>query len=654
MKYISAFIKLLFFFGVLVFLFLLAPLFANAETNTFVNTLNFHVSSNNRYISDPYIKYNNKYQELTFIDGEIPPLSEQMPPYSGYWGFNSNWNSSLDYNGMFYRMLVQSNSDLNFYNAPDELYIPINLNTDGLSVSEDYVNLTFQLYSECGFDISSDICAEVGPLRTGRISVELYDTVYFSSQYVITSPNKSYSCYTTNINDYSAAAVVCTIPRSSFVGSSAYKVLKLNLNSDIYRTYKPADGSDYYEEIYDIFLRDQYWFSGTEHAPHTLTVVPGKDSVSATINISDTSDVSKYCFGLSLPGGGEMEQCSESNEFTFSGLSNGEYQLSSYVVYTDNTMSTRVVEIFEITDSVIPVLNYSVYMGGYDDKLYVDLCGSYGVSAPIKSYFYQLDGGEWIQSDKCTHDFDVDGYGYYDVKVYVEDELGNQSIVGGTAMNFKDPQETNENFLEGIVETLDNFFNGFFDFVNKVLDPDTWFGVNSGYLNDWFSRMNMLFSEQFGFLAYPFTWILTFLQRLVEYQDTGHYIISWPDIAVPNFDTNIISAGSFDLATLLKNSTIATFHDLYFTCLNGLIILSFLNLCMNKINSVLGSHDVQVYEITSTTDSQSFTDRSSASSSLSVRNRIGQGNAGLSGSQSKTRSDGSSITTTTTRRRRIK
>ena len=96
------------------------------------------------------------------------------------------------------------------------------------------------------------------------------------------------------------------------------------------------------------------------------------------------------------------------------------------------------------------------------------------------------------------------------------------------------------------------------------------------------------------------------------------YVISWGDIKVPNFDVNIIEAGSFDLASLLDNSTIATFHDLYFTCLNGLIILSFLNLCLNKINSVLGSHDVQVYEITSTTDSQSYSDRSSASSSLSV------------------------------------
>ena len=59
-----------------------------------------------------------------------------------------------------------------------------------------------------------------------------------------------------------------------------------------------------------------------------------------------------------------------------------------------------------------------------------------GVAAKLKYYYYQLDGGEWIQSTTCTHDFDVDGYGYYDVQVYVEDALGNQSLVSGLATNF--------------------------------------------------------------------------------------------------------------------------------------------------------------------------------------------------------------------------
>ena len=642
MKYLSAFIKLLFFFGVLVFLFLLAPLFANATT--LESQLQFRVSSYYLNESEPYIYYNGSYQQLDFLDGEIPPFSEKMPPYYGYWGFSNNWTGNSNYNGMYYRMLVKTNSDIEYYNAPEELYIPVRLPMSN-DIEEDYTIISFRVYSACSYDISQEVCNEVGILRPGMLTAELGSR--------ITNRNGKFSfegsnaCTITTVDGFNQAMINCVIPTDRTSDNSGeYRVLKLNLNSDVYRTFSP-EGEDYYQDFYDIFVRDIFYYQGTDSSIHDVSVSVDKDTATAVLTTDNASDVTQYCVELRTPAGSLISECQESNTFTFNDLSNGQYELGTIIYYNDGSQSMRVTELFDITDSVKPVLNFNIYMGGYDDKLYVDLCGSYGIAAPLQYYYYQLDGGEWIQSTTCTHDFDVDGYGYYDVKVYVEDELGNQSLQSGLATNFSDPTEKNQNFIEEIG-------NSFLDFIDTVLDPDTWFGVNSGYLNDWFSRMNMLFSEQFGFLAYPFTWILTFLQRLVEYQDTGHYIISWPDIAVPNFDTNIISAGSFDLATLLENSTIATFHDLYFTCLNGLIILSFLNLCMNKINSVLGSHDVQVYEITSTTDSQSFTDRSSASSSLSVRNRIGQGNAGLSGSQSKTRSDGSSITTTTTRRRRIK
>ena len=59
-------------------------------------------------------------------------------------------------------------------------------------------------------------------------------------------------------------------------------------------------------------------------------------------------------------------------------LSNGQYELGTYIYYSDGSQSMRVTELFDITDSVKPVLNFNIYMGGYDDKLYVDLCGSYG------------------------------------------------------------------------------------------------------------------------------------------------------------------------------------------------------------------------------------------------------------------------------------
>ena len=601
MKYVSAFIKLLFFFGVLVFLFLLAPLFANAVT--LESQLQFRVSSYYLNESEPYIYYNGSYQQLDFLDGEIPPFSEKMPPYYGYWGFSNNWTGNSDYNGMYYRMLVKTNSDIEYYNAPEELYIPVRLPMSN-DIEEDYTIISFRVYSACSYDISQEVCNEVGILRPGMLTAELGSRITNrNGRFVFEG---SSGCTVTTNDSFNEAMINCVIPTDRTSDNSGeYRVLKLNLNSDVYRTFSPQ-GEDYYQDFYDIFVRDIFFYQGTNNSIHDVDVTTDKDIATAVLTTDNVSDVTQYCVELRTPAGSLISECQESNTFTFSGLSNGQYELGTYIYYSDGSQSMRVTELFDITDSVKPVLNFNIYMGGYDDKLYVDLCGSYGVAAKLQYYYYQLDGGEWIQSTTCTHDFDVDGYGYYDVKVYVEDALGNQSLVSGLATNFSDPTEENQDFMQWIIDSTDSFFNNVIEFFNKVLDPDTWFGVDDSYLNDWFSRMNMLFSEQFGFLAYPFTWILTFLQRLVEYQDTGHYVISWGDIKVPNFDVNIIEAGSFDLATLLENDVINTFHETYFIVVNGLIILTFLNYCLNKINSVLGSNDVREYDVSTASDVVTF------------------------------------------------
>ncbi|HIQ93868.1 TPA: hypothetical protein IAB29_01875 [Candidatus Ventrenecus stercoripullorum] len=601
MKYVSAFIKLLLFFAVLVFLFLLAPLLSNAVT--LESQLQFRVSNYYLNYSEPYIYYNASYQQLDFLDGEIPSFSEQMPPYYGYWGFSNTWTGNSDYNGMYYRMLVKTNSDIEYYNAPEELYIPIRLPMSN-DIEEDYTIISFRVYSACSYDISQEVCNEVGILRPGMLTAELGSRIFTNNgKFTFEGSN---ACTVTTNDSFNEAMINCVIPTDRTSDNSGeYRVLKLNLNSDVYRTFSPQ-GEDYYQDFYDIFVRDIFFYQGTNNSIHDVDVTTDKDIATAVLTTDNVSDVTQYCVELRTPAGSLISECQESNTFTFSGLSNGQYELGTYIYYSDGSQSMRVTELFDITDSVKPVLNFNIYMGGYDDKLYVDLCGSYGVAAKLQYYYYQLDGGEWIQSTTCTHDFDVDGYGYYDVKVYVEDALGNQSLVSGLATNFSDPTEENQDFMQWIIDSTDSFFNNVIEFFNKVLDPDTWFGVDDSYLNDWFSRMNMLFSEQFGFLAYPFTWILTFLQRLVEYQDTGHYVISWGDIKVPNFDANIISAGSFDLATLLENDVINTFHETYFIVVNGLIILSFLNYCLNKINSVLGSNDVREYDVSTASDVATF------------------------------------------------
>ena len=119
-------------------------------------------------------------------------------------------------------------------------------------------------------------------------------------------------------------------------------------------------------------------------------------------------------------------------------------------------------------------------------------------------------------------------------------------------------------------------------------------------------------------MSYPFTWVITFLQRFTELTDTGSYIISWSDIKVPNFDYVIISKGSFDLASLLNNSNIKTMHDIYLMCIDALVILSFFNYCSNVYNRIFGNNDIYETDILSASQNYTIDDKQQVHKSVTA------------------------------------
>lgn len=148
------------------------------------------------------------------------------------------------------------------------------------------------------------------------------------------------------------------------------------------------------------------------------------------------------------------------------------------------------------------------------------------------------------------------------------------------------------NLPSTIVQLL---IDGLLELMQTLFIPD------NDYLTDWFTDIRDEFEGQLGFLSYPVTWIIQILERFLTLEDTGHYVITWSGIQVPNFDFNIIPAGSFDLATLLENDTINNMHELYFIITNALLLLAFFSLCMNTYNRVFGG-DIDNYEYITVTD----------------------------------------------------
>ena len=137
-------------------------------------------------------------------------------------------------------------------------------------------------------------------------------------------------------------------------------------------------------------------------------------------------------------------------------------------------------------------------------------------------------------------------------------------------------------------------------------------------LSNWFNDVNTSLTEQFGFLSYPFTWVITFLQRFTELQDTGSYVVSWSDIKVPNFDFVIISKGSFDFASLLDNANIKSMHDIYLMCMDALLIFSFFNYCSNVYNRIFGNNDTYETDILSASQNYTVDDNGKVHTSVSA------------------------------------
>jgi len=161
--------------------------------------------------------------------------------------------------------------------------------------------------------------------------------------------------------------------------------------------------------------------------------------------------------------------------------------------------------------------------------------------------------------------------------------------------------KTTKNIFQQLIELPGKIINGITSALSSIVSLigdllKSLFIPSDDYLQGWFTDVQGSIETQLGFLAYPFTWILEVLGKFLTLSDTGSYVISWSALKVPNFeDFTLISAGSYDLASLLSNKTIKAFHDMYLIILDALMVLAFMSLCMNTYNKVFGG-DQDNYE----------------------------------------------------------
>lgn len=300
----------------------------------------------------------------------------------------------------------------------------------------------------------------------------------------------------------------------------------------------------------------------------------------------------------------------------------GSYNLDVKVCYSKSTDDYSTSEIDESRCSAVKTISYST--GNYnlpkfssfkytqDDKdilidvnvtMNEDYIKSYLVRYCSKSDGYLCDDMDFHEVDDFhlrLENLNYDSY-RFDYKVVLQND--KEYFMNTAYFVVKTPEqiekEKERNFFEEIIYRFTNFMNDLSNLFISLIIP------SNEDLSNFFSHFKNTIEEQFGFLSLPITWILEILSRFYDLKDTGHYIFTWDNIYVPNFeDYAIIKSGSYDLATLLNNTTIKTFHDLYILVSDALIVLSFINYTLNVMNRIFGG-DVQDYEIT--TDSTQIT-----------------------------------------------
>ena len=142
------------------------------------------------------------------------------------------------------------------------------------------------------------------------------------------------------------------------------------------------------------------------------------------------------------------------------------------------------------------------------------------------------------------------------------------------------------NFLENAVEDFKNNVNLFFNRLKMAFV--SLFVPNEDVLKYVYTNVKNETEKQFGFLLTPISLFKDIISRFSNLS-ASNMVVNIPDIKVPNFDFVIIKKTSFSFTDLLtNNSTMNKLWILYLDFIDVYLIIGFLNLSWNKLNSFFG------------------------------------------------------------------
>ena len=127
--------------------------------------------------------------------------------------------------------------------------------------------------------------------------------------------------------------------------------------------------------------------------------------------------------------------------------------------------------------------------------------------------------------------------------------------------------------------------NCYFDKMNEYADS---LNPTVSKKNSRFNDLLKYFKERFGFLTYPFEFLVNFANRIfnINYSEP---VIHIPELREP-FNNDIIFNGlDFNFNSLLNNDTFSYIYNIYLVAVDFIIVVLFIFLCKKEIEEVFGN-----------------------------------------------------------------
>lgn len=108
---------------------------------------------------------------------------------------------------------------------------------------------------------------------------------------------------------------------------------------------------------------------------------------------------------------------------------------------------------------------------------------------------------------------------------------------------------------------------------------------NLSNIDNFSDKMFIWARNHFGFLFYPFEFIISFLNRVLNI-NYSEPILTIPELREPFFNNKILDETVFNFNSILSNSTIVFVYNIYLVVVDSILIFSFISFCKHIFEEV--------------------------------------------------------------------